>query len=238
MLPLDEVCPKMSLVPFLQWQLKTGKDERTQEDVEKSLVSILSTLKHSLSKSVVSRLYSRTYDCSLEDVIQRHEFLREKPAEERIHLGNDVPSKVEDNNNGTANPPSVVVDDGAATTGHTPSGVDGNVSADNQAPQETARQPPGDDAEVDQQEQADDTEPSFKKPPSGLGAPSAEQKQSIQSTRHDKELMRRLFNVSTEIFQAYIPDSGGHANHHVCVRFWGAVDEIFRVSCQQTSSSV
>ncbi|KAG9250024.1 uncharacterized protein F5Z01DRAFT_432833 [Emericellopsis atlantica] len=218
LLPLDEVCPRMRLVPFLQWRLKTGKDERTEDEVEKSLVSILGTIKHSISKSVVSRLYSRTYSCSLDDVLQRHGFLRDQPATKRIHLEGDVRDKMGDSMSAEPEVENTEADQTSK----------GDIDDDDPTPDPDTLTDSAKNSRNRSQEQANNGEQSFERSLSGLGAPSAKQKQSIQSKRHDKELMRRLFNVSREIFQAYMPDSGDHVNHHVCVRFWGAVDEIFR----------
>ena len=61
--------------------------------------------------------------------------------------------------------------------------------------------------------------------------PNLRPSQAVQTMTHDKILMKQLLEVSRGILSAFLPDSGSPLTHHVSVRFWGAVDAVFRVSC-------
>ena len=216
------IVPLIDSVPFLNWRLKNDKDERTPEEVEKSLVSILSRLNKSLSNGVVARLYSRVFKCTMKDLVQRHDFLLKK------HPGDGVTE--------SKNPPNTGDTIRDTLVPASPMGVENNSPGDN-AVNHTSNA--SDTGETQKSESTKRPEAATHPQPVDASetAPTTDsdgrqmvQTQSMEATNHEQELMKRLFDISKEILGAYVPDQGGPLIHHVCVRFWGAVDDIFRVS--------
>ncbi|KAH6889141.1 hypothetical protein B0T10DRAFT_47532 [Thelonectria olida] len=50
----------------------------------------------------------------------------------------------------------------------------------------------------------------------------------MQTSDRDKTAMKTLLEVSQEIIWAFTPKEGSPLIHNVCIRFWGALDAIFR----------
>lgn len=205
-------------VPFLSWPLTRGKDERTPEEVEKTLVSILSKMNKTLSNGVVARLYFRVFKCTMKDLLHRHDFLLATPH------GNGTTSPVEtpgvgDTDQDTPKPgPSKGDENGDAdiNSSQSPSDSSNQDEAGTSMPSQATHQPAvSDSSGIAPMAHSDSTQKG--------------QTRSIHATKHDGEIMKRLFDVSKDIFGAYVPDQGSPLIHHVCVRFWGAVDDIFRV---------
>ena len=216
-------------IPFLNWRLKNDEGERTPEEVEKSLVTLLSRVNKTLSKGVVARLYSRIFKCTMGDLIRRHDFLLATPHGDEVGEANKT---ISTDDAGRRNSESI-------SASAPPEGLENGSPGDNSVtPTPAARSPGGPRTSGSSRTGFKQSEPTQPQPTGTSGTASVtdtegqrqEQRQSVQAMDHDQELMKRLFDVSKEIFNAYVPDQGSPLIHHVCVRFWGAVDDIFRVS--------
>lgn len=280
--------------PFLRWRVKSSDQNRTPEEVDKSVLKVLGNMDESLQSGVFYQLYMRTFMCTLSDLFERHEFLTHLPEDhepvlDETKAGVDGLGKTHNNTTAPeeegpwafglsskykkskkknspialfkewgaaagsadeskraeepiANEP--LVDESQANLGHVAdkhgpdseeSGVSheeklglksgsesGTSSKDGSARHSVSEKPQPDGGPTPKLNQRTSNDPQGKK--------SNQQTQSMGTLSHDQTVMKSLLEVSKDLLGAYMPTEGSPLLNSVCLRFWGNVDEIFRVS--------
>jgi hypothetical protein len=201
-------------VPFLTWRLKNEPKQRNSDEIEKTLVKILSSMNKSLLRNERGRLYSRGYKCTLGDLSHRQQLL---------HTPGFIRSKEK-------------IDDETSSNLRPESSQTGSKHNKPNTPsldfsKQPHPKPPGmKDLGVgsDSQWGGSSQDPTRKN--DNPANPHMKSKLLNWSARYEMKLMEDLIDVSNDIMRAFIPDTGGPLSHHIPVRFWGAVDAMCRVS--------
>ncbi|KEY68615.1 hypothetical protein S7711_05795 [Stachybotrys chartarum IBT 7711] len=213
--------------PFLTWRLRSETGERAPEEVEKTTMKVLGAINKTLLDGNYGKLYGRGYNCTLSDLMQRHQHLsNDFEVENPVQTPNEVHIDNQDSSNAPSKPAGNPFDGIYHASG---GNVDGDVGTE-----PGAREPPGGGRDSEKQK-PDDTATNSERPGMGSTAHSdnctpshARPPGTVHAMTHEKILMQQLLDISQEILQAFLPDSGSPVTHHVAVRFWGAVDSIFR----------
>lgn len=241
-----ERLPVINFVPFFTWRVGDETAERSPEEVDTMLIKVLSQLHKSLSSDVIGnvtwKLYSRTLTLTMQDLLFRHDTLQDLPS----HM-QPILTPVEavgggiDSTRTTSGQTVFCMQDIFAThaesaackkdkqekiekdiePGQDSTGETGSIS--NSPKDKTS----GTDEPAIHETSEKDPE-STKTTPDEYEPADWRQQHSIGVTGHDKMLMKQLLEISQEILWAFTPKEGSPLIHNVCIRFWGAVDCIFR----------
>lgn len=229
--------------PFLRWRVKSSDQERTPEDIDKSVLKILGSMDESLQGGNFYQLYSRTFMCTLKDLLERHEFLSlplkdSRPAMGDAGAGGDNSGHPEPNKHQTEKSSGSAVN--APNEGPLPSDTGeidpqqtGSTSA--KLTGEELSKSPLSESKGARLTPSDSSRPGRRSSSSQYKGDGT-QSQSIGTVSYDETVLKRLFDVSKDLLSAFMPAEGGPVINSVCQRFWGTVDEIMRVRASGFSS--
>ncbi|KAI0138077.1 hypothetical protein F4776DRAFT_654461 [Hypoxylon sp. NC0597] len=247
--------PTTKLLPFFYWKVGTDDDDQGSSNADVILVQMLGRADQQLSSD---KFYSKTYDCTLDDLRHRHADLIDKttspteptvqarqPSLENTEHGSqnesakgatiDHNSKSERSpytrNPSTNDEPSIQIRDLSAQAN---SASTSNIGTQTEQPDMVASSSPVPAVDVSTPEGEGlrgpkQSNPSFNLPANTEGEdPGQENKGSIQLLCPDEVAMKNLLHLSRELLGTFLPGEGGAPIQKVCKRFWGALDEIFR----------
>ena len=225
-----------SFDPFLRWRIKTSDQERTPEDVDKSVLKILGSMDESLQGGNFYQLYSRTFMCTLKDLLERHEFLSlplkdSDSAMEDAGAGGDDSGHPEPDKHQAEK--SLSSAENATNKGPPPSETGG---VDPQQAGSTSEKLTGEEIPKSPQSEPKSVRPGpsdssrpGRKSSSSQSKGDGAQNQSMGAVSYDETVLKRLFDVSKDLLSTFMPAEGSPVINSVCQRFWGTVDEIMRV---------
>jgi hypothetical protein len=216
--PTKDPAPTFNIVPFLTWRLTPETDDRTPEEVDVSLVKILSRLNNWVLKEVTSKVYSRAYTCTMDDLLQRHELLLPLTGKDDPML-----SPVNENDERSLNG---LPHDATGEPADTTATVTESRQPENNANSSTV----GPDANAQANDEGENSSQSNSNAPRTKLRRDSTNSDIVETVEHELELMKQLLKVSQSIFWAFVPKQGSPLIHRVSVKFWGAVDSICRVS--------
>lgn len=250
----------LTIFPFFTWRVKHGTEEYAGlpaiRESDETVVRILTKIHESITsdKSSYKILYIKAYRCTADDLFLRHpDIVSGIRTHEDSEDGDD-----------TAEDPRGVCNgkDGQSARGHqkTRERTFSDVESPNEKPEKDpsglqggkgkqAKDLAG--AERDQtahsssDEMANPIRPGEGSSKSKMN-PNANYtlgpQDSVEGPSQGLELKAQLLVVSQSIFRAFLPSqcASSHSDyyHPLCERFWGSLDEIFRVSLVCTKSSV
>lgn len=240
--------PVITFVPFFTWRVRDETAERSPEEVDKMLIKVLSQLHKSLSSDVIGnvtwKLYSRTLTFTMQDLLFRHDILQDLPSHMQPILtpveavGGGIGSTRTTSRQTVFRMQDIFAThaESAACKKDKQEKIDKDIEPGQESTGETgsiSNSPKDKTSGTDEpaiHETSEKDPESTKTTPDEYEPADWRQQYSIGVTGHDKMLMKQLLEISQEILWAFTPKEGSPLIHNVCIRFWGAVDCIFRVS--------
>lgn len=200
---------KAAVSPFFTWRVTQSSPQT--KDGDGSIATVVRLLKrvakHLASDANNKKLYTRSHECTLEDLQLRHETLMQTAAASShswpLEDSSDYFSAhhEEAGKSGTSH--------GAAGLGRT------SVSSENDGSRRS------------------DLRTNRTRPRTGLHEPSIKKSVYVDVVEQAQELKRDLFGLSRGIVSLFVPSNGEIMDDdakHVLDRHWGSLDSIFRVS--------
>ncbi|CAM1505780.1 Fc.00g114170.m01.CDS01 [Cosmosporella sp. VM-42] len=222
--------------PFLTWRLTTETEDRTDEEAEITVVKILSAINKALSSSgAIRRIYPRAFKCTLQDLMQRHDCLQDSlglsentqiPGTDNMAINSNVGSKekLEDmHEDKVLGGDSILADQVVHDPYPAATSTDTQIRVDVGSPPAME----GPRRENGEQDIRDNPTSSTEPTPTNVHSTSLT---AATTGRDEALLMKQLLTLSQDILWSFVPPEGSPVIHHVPVRFWGSIDNIFRVS--------
>ncbi|KAK2035641.1 hypothetical protein LX32DRAFT_3311 [Colletotrichum zoysiae] len=229
--------PDTDFVPFLAWRMTWTDGNRSRAEIDRTLFQLLSSLDAGLESDRAGKWYRTAFECTQAQLLERFQcLLKTMPSlfgqSEAAHA---VRGSTADS----------IADDPLATsvtaTADSESLRLAQRSAENHDAKETCGSfPPRESTlfgstDVDTADgllNGDDGSFHCVKPDPATGAEpydaSSITRNSYSKTL-DEFLLRRVLDVSRDVFGAFVPRDGSFVTHTMCKRFWGSVDTILRV---------
>ena len=211
---------------FFTWNVSHDRESKKQGVTK--VFRLLNRIGTTLSEEAVSkRLYETGFECTLQELRERHSVLLEGVSEAddldpTSHRQNDVSQFQTD----------AILDEATAVPreqGRTPVTISEGRAVEGKAP---APQTPSDNLGNRTTPSSNSDATGLKNQPEEgedqLGASSGEG-QSIE--KEARMLLRDLFDVSRNVMGLFVPESMGspHMHNTVLKKYWGSLDRIFRV---------
>lgn len=229
------------------------------QERDETVVRILAKINESITSedSSYRALYVKAYRCTSEYLLRRHpdvkaegradEYPEKNDASGHANPADDLPTDLKQGHNKTKEQHATENQDGTErqdSDGEGPTGAPGSEHDDPQAGKDGTAQQSEDSANANSDRMA--PVGSDRASSSGLGGEPLKA-QTERDAKNDSRapgaviradqvpvLQKELLEVSQSIFRAFLPSQGGSPiydyYHPLCARFWGSVDEIFRVS--------
>ncbi|KAI5468180.1 hypothetical protein BGZ63DRAFT_373096 [Mariannaea sp. PMI_226] len=244
--------------PFFTWTPKIDQEGANVLDSDQTAVRVLSWLHKLISDGRIGRLYDLAYLCTMDDLLRRHEYLRQieeqQPTEEPVLQELPVDEIFPEMEKNDQSSPDSQVDQTASSAGShaeekllpEDTSIKGEQSSTKaqkatvepkpvEVTDEAEDQPPPKAKMVQPLTTPEEEKPQPNQNPRSSSSGSEKQQATLTQERHSVQMfhqhhvvMKRLIEVSQDLLWEFLPKEGSVLVHQISKRFWGSVDGILR----------